>query len=361
VQDIFQDINKQARLLLVPKAYFAWQTLLLLSLFSLFVAAALESIAGNDFIGIRVLTTLSWIFFISAVWWSLSEAKNLKVYGFRIDPWITGFVLCLFLFHPWRSDLRLRWAITSWPLISTGVMALPHFVNWELKTSLPNDKVKKTLITTLIVNLLLSSWIAFHFRIQDWLRDYPSLAVRGFDESEFVHDFTASDRQQPSQGAALLETMTSEISQALTDQPWYQTERWLYTRQTQLEAIFQRALETLDSPAESVFWRLDVAEPRRSGEGYALDLRANWVGPASREGVFYLEKSCKILPVEKPRPRVPQTGGTQTDRTQTNSAQTNSTQADEPQPIARLTSVSCGEDSPTEKFIGPDAAVVSPI
>ncbi len=350
MQDIFQDLNKQARLLLVPKAYFSWQTLLLLSLFSLFVAAALESIAGDEFIGIKVLTTLSWIFFISAVWWSLSEVKSLNIYGFRIDPWITGFVLCLFLFHPWRDDLRLRWAITSWPLVSTGVMALPHFVNWELKTSLPNDKVRKTLITTLLVNLLLSSWIAFHFRIQDWLRDYPSLAVRGFGDSEFVHDFTA-DRQPSSQGVALLEAMTSEISQALTDQPWYQTERWLYTRQTQLEAIFQSALQTLDSPNESVFWRLDVAEPRRFGEGYGLDLRANWVGPASREGMFYLEKSCKILPVEKPRPIAPQTG----------SAQTEDTQTDAPRPVAKLTSVDCGEDPPTEQLIGPDRAVIAPI
>ncbi len=339
MEDFFQDLNKQARQLLIPETYFSWQTLLLLSLFSLFVAAALESIAGENFIGIKVLTSLSWIFFISAVWWSLSQAKNLQINGFRIDPWITGFVICLFVFHPWRDDTRLRWAITSWPMISTGVMALPHFVSWELEFSLPDEKFQKKLVTTVLVNLLLSSWIAFYFRIQDWIRDYPSLTVQGFENSEFVHDF-ASDRQQPSQGVVLLEAMTNQISQDLTNQPWYQTERWLYTRESRLEAIFEQALDTLDSPRERIFWQLDVPEPRRFGEGYWLDLRANWVGPASREGRFSLEKSCKILPVERPR-----AGATQTDT---------------PQPVDTLTSIDCGEDPPTEQFIGPDGAIVSP-
>lgn len=82
MQNIFQDLNTQIRQLLVPKDVFAWQTLLLLSLFSLFVAVALDTIGGAHPISITLLTNLSWIFFTAAVWWGLSETKSLQVYNF---------------------------------------------------------------------------------------------------------------------------------------------------------------------------------------------------------------------------------------------------------------------------------------
>ena len=114
---------------LFPDKYFSWQTLLLLSLFSLFVAAAIEFTGEGSLRAIALLTNFSWIFFIFTVWWALEE-NPIKIFGFSINPWITSVVICLFLFKPW-TDTRLRWALTCWPLISTGVLALPQFVDWE--------------------------------------------------------------------------------------------------------------------------------------------------------------------------------------------------------------------------------------
>ena len=329
MQDIFQDLNAQLRQLLVPKDIFAWQTLLLLSLFSLFIAGALDTVEGASQLAISLLTNLSWIFFTAAVWWGLSEAKSLKVADFHIGPWITGAVLCLFLFRPWLSEFRLRWAISSWPIISTGVMALPHYLNWELEFKPPKDAVKKTLIMTLLVNLLLSSWISFHFRIQDWVRSYPSLLVRSLDESDFVVDFVI-DRQQPSQGVALLEGMIREIEKDLDNQPWYQTERWLYTRQIELESALKETLRSLEAPDEQVLLQVEAPAPTQSDQSYLLSLKAIWSGPMARNGAFDLEKICKISPVDAPR-AVP-------------------TEADEPQPLTRLTEVDCGEDPAEERF-----------
>ncbi len=342
MQEILQDLNVQLRRLLIPKDVFSWQTLLLLSLFSLFVAVAvdsttqnpsltLDSAADNSSLAVDLLTTLSWLFFTFAVWWALSDTKALEVNGFSLSPWVTGAVWCLFLFRPWLSDLRLRWAISSWPLISTGVKALPYFVNWELKFKLPKAQVQNVLIMTLLINLLLSSWFVFNFRIQDWVRSYPSLLFSSLAESDFVVDFR-SDREQPSQGRALLEGMISEIEADLVGQPWYQTERWLYTRKSHLEAALQKTLESLDAPAEEIFWQVESPDPTQSDQAYLLTLRAIWSGPMAREGAFDLEKICKIQPVDVPR-AVP-------------------AEADEPQPVTKVTAVDCGEDAPQERLRG---------
>lgn len=326
---MFQDLSKQVQDLLLPKQYFAWQTLLLLSLFSLLVAVAVETVEDGNPVAVNVLSTLSWIFFTCAVWWGLGEKKPVKVGSFSLSPWITGVVLCLFLFQPWRSDDRLRWAICSWPMLSTGIKALPYFVNWELKFSLPKDKDLKMLITTALVNLLLSSWIIFSFRIQDWAARYPSLLVRPLSDSAFVYDFEP-DRQQPSQGVLLLEGMIDVIEKDLDAQPWYQTERWLYTLEPNLEVALDDAIDRLDSSEEEIFWQVAVPEPRQFGEGYLLDLKATWTGPVAQDGDFFLEATCKILPVDAPR-AVPR-------------------QADEPQPVTQETSVDCGEDPPGDRF-----------
>ncbi|MBE9064336.1 DUF5357 family protein [cf. Phormidesmis sp. LEGE 11477] len=332
MQNLFRGFRDEIKTLLeplLPDKYFSYQTLLLLSLFSLLVATAVESTGDDNPWAVTLLTNLSWIFFVTTVWWALEE-HPIKVYGFSISPWITGAVLCLFLFKPWVSDTRFRWALTCWPLISTGVLALPKFVDWELKLKNRSKSTNKTLVMTTLINLLLSSWILFHFRVQDWVNNYPSLLVGSFDRSAFVYDFERG-REQQSQGVPLLEEIAAEVTEELNDQPWYQTERWLYTRRSRLETITRRAKESLDARNEGDFWQVEVPrELRPIEDGYFLDLFANWTGPTSRDGSFYVQKTCRILPTDRPRAVLPQTG-------------TDATQTDEPPPTSRSTVVDCGE------------------
>lgn len=331
MQEIFRDISGQMRTLFWPDRYFAWQTLLLLSLFSLVVATALESLSSaDDPFQVELLSTLSWIFLVSAIWWALAE-NPVVVGGFSISPWITGAVLCLFLFEPWSGNDRLRWSISSWPLISTTIKALPYFVNWELEFQLPASRDRSQLVLVLLINLLLTSWILFYFRVQDWVTNYPSLLVSDLDTSAFVTDFN-SDRNQQSQGVPLLESTADAIARELNGQPWYQTERWLYTRQARLEAISQRTANAFSAPTEKVFWQIEVPELKRSGEGYLLRLQARWLGPVSRDQSFFLEKACKILPKDSARPAP--------------------AEADQPPPTSQTTTVDCGEEPPVVQWLG---------
>ncbi|MGI8936359.1 MAG: DUF5357 family protein [Phormidesmis sp.] len=331
MQDMLRDIGEQMRTLFWPDRYFAWQTLLLLSLFSLLTATALETLSAEEEpFQVELLSTLSWIFLVSAIWWALSE-NPVRVGGFSISPWITGAVLCLFLFEPWSTADRLRWSISSWPLISTTIKALPYFVNWELEAKLPKSHDRSALIMTLLINLLLTSWILFYFRVQDWVSNYPSLLVNDLDRSAFVTDFNADRNQQP-QGVPLLESTADAIAEELNGQPWYQTERWLYTRQERLEAISQRTVNSFSAPAEKTFWRIEVPPIKRSGDGYLLKLQAQWLGPVSRDRRFFLEKDCKIVPQDRLRP-VP-------------------TEADQPPPTSQITAVDCGEEPPVVQWTG---------
>ena len=322
----FEDLQQQARALLWPGKYFAWQTLLLLSLFSLIVAAALD--VPEDAFALDVLTTLSWMFFTAAVWWALSENKIKPIGNYSVSPWVTGIVMCIFLFRPWE-DPRFRLAVCSWALVSTAIKALPHFISWDLKAHWPKKKDQPMLVMTLLVNLILTSWIIFYFRVQSWVDAYPSLLSNSFENSAFVTDFRTGDRtnsQQP-QGVRLLDSTADAISAELNGQPWYQTERWLYTRQARLEAISSEMLKTFSAPEEKIFWRMQVPDLKRlSDEGYLLTLRARWVGPVAGSQQLTLEKTCKILPVDKVRP-VP-------------------TKPDEEPPTSKSTEVRCEEKSP---------------
>ena len=345
MQEIFQDITTQIRELLWPKQYFAWQTLLLLSVFSILMAVALETIEGFEqgdtrTIPVRLLINMSWIFFTSAIWWALAEEDPIKINKFSLSPWITGAVLCLFLFRPW-TEFRFRWALSLWPVISTGVMALPKFVNWELKFKPPRSDVQRTLVFTLLVNLMISSWIVFSFRVQDWMSNYPSLLMGDMADSAFLQDFEP-ERDRPSQGALLLNRTADAIKDDLSGQPWYQTERWLFTLQSQLDDISQRMIPSLDAPEEVIFWQMEVPQnPRSIGDGYFLDLRAVWTGPVSSKGVFFVEKTCKIMPQERVRPTVQ----TETPDTETD------TEKKKPLPTTQVTTVTCSEELPREQWI----------
>ncbi|MEL7352379.1 MAG: DUF5357 family protein [Cyanobacteria bacterium P01_A01_bin.116] len=325
------DLWIQCKELLWPNDYFAWQTLLWLSIFSLIIGAAVDYLEPGDGVSpvVHVLGTLSWVFFTASIWWALSK-HPVKVYGFSISPWITGALLCVFVFRPF-TPTRFRWALSSWPVLSTGIMALPYFVGWDLERKKPKEPEQQKLVMTTLVTLLLSSWIMFHFRVQDWVTNYPSLLVNGLNRSGFVYDFIADDRSSQTQGALLLTSTSNAIADELNGLPWYQTERWLFNRQERMGAISQRMLRSLYSPDEEIFWNLIVPPPKPSGEGYSLELKANWLGPVAKDDGFFLETSCKIMPEERVR-SVP-------------------VQENEPPQTSQLTVVTCEEQAPEVQWI----------
>ncbi|MEO1593092.1 MAG: DUF5357 family protein [Cyanobacteria bacterium J06632_22] len=304
--DLIQDVFGQIRGLLTPPRYFAWQTILLLSLFSWLMAAIAE---GTDaqIATVNVLSTASWMFLTIALWWGLSLNpptifdQTPEIFGFTLGPWITGAVMCIFLFNPWTDD-RLRLAVVSWPVLATLVAALPRFVNWKLELKLPKKEARQPLLLLLLVNLLLMSWLMFHFRVQDWLKTYPSLMAEDIDNSAFVFQVREPDIQA-SQGIPLLNNAASLLKAELDNAPWPRVERWLLNLDEGMNRLASRV--NINADDERTFWSLDAPAPAEANNGYQLRLRANWLGPTALSSGHFYEKVCTIVPRQANPPTDP--------------------------------------------------------
>ncbi|MEO0455342.1 MAG: DUF5357 family protein [Cyanobacteria bacterium P01_A01_bin.114] len=293
-----QDLFKNLRELLIPQKYFAWQTLLLLSLFSWLLAQVAAAAAAHT-VTVDVLTICSWLFLSIAIWWAL--AKNpvlIPNTAINISPWITGVIFCIFLFNPWTEE-RFRLALMSWPIVSTIIAGSPEFVekNWK-QFKQPKTSVRQSLAMLLLINLLLSSWLIFFFRVQSWLEAYPSLLVDTFDRSNFVVR-VESDQRSFSQGTPLLEDAALALNQELEGVPWPQVERWLINIDDGIRTLASSV--NITAPAERVFWSLNAPLPDQDANGYELRLRANWLGPTSQKNGYFLEKVCRIAPRSQPQ------------------------------------------------------------
>ena len=279
---------------LKPPQYFSWQTIVLLGLFSWLnslVAAVVEATVFTR----TLLGLLSLLFFAIGVGWALTK-HPIKFWGVSLGPWITGAIICAFIFTPW-GDGNFAISAVSWPLVSVLVAATPHFLTWNLGFKTPPVPVRQELILLLLLSLLFSSWIEFSFLIQNWLRDYPSLLMDDFGRSGFVYELP-NDRPLVSQGDILLDSSATIIKNDLNEMPWPNLERWLLNIDDQIVLVELDALNLLTKPAEKDFWELQAETPPGSysspSESYNLTLRAIWDGPASKPDGYYLEKNCRI-------------------------------------------------------------------
>lgn len=288
--DVLKDAIDQIRGLITPPRYLSWQTLLLLSLFSWGMATLAEG-TGATPITVGILSTGSWIFLTIAIWWGLTD-NPVRIGMISISPWITGAVMCVFIFRPWTPE-RLQLAMAMWPVVATILVAIPQFCDWKLDVSLPKPYVRQELIVLLLINLLLSSWILFYFRIQHWFNDYPTLMAENLDNSAFVYRF-GDDTNGGSQAETLLTSAADNLVKQLDDTPWPRVERWLLNLDNGINSIAEGVI--LNAINERVFWSLDAPRPKSMSNGYQIRLRANWLGPTAQQNGYYVEKVCTILP-----------------------------------------------------------------
>lgn len=288
--DVLKDAIDKIRALITPPSYLSWQTLLLLSLFSWGMAALAETQSAAP-LTVDILSTGSWLFLTVAIWWGLSE-NPIEIGYFSISPWITAAVICVFLFRPWVPE-RLQLAASAWPVVATILVALPKFCDWTLNWKVPKPEIRQNLIVLMLVNLLLSSWIMFYFRIQNWFDDYPSLMAENLDDSAFVYRI-GSDSNSSSQADIILGSAADNLIKQLDDTPWPRVERWLLNLNNSLNSVAEDIV--LNAAKERVFWSLDAPRPQSVSNGYQIKLRANWLGPTAQQNGYYVEKECTILP-----------------------------------------------------------------
>ncbi|TVQ12698.1 MAG: hypothetical protein EA368_03385 [Leptolyngbya sp. DLM2.Bin27] len=282
--------------LLLPPRYFAWQTIIYMSLFS-WVASLVAGLVATLAFTVALLATLSWIFLAIGVGWAL-EANKIRPFGIPIAPWVSGAIVCIFLFGSWGG----RWlqpALVSWPLISFMVIAVPKLVSWDFDLKNPSGPVRQQLVLLFCLSLLFSSWFQFYFRIQTWVRDYPSLVADSVDNSAFVYRFPGQTIALPA-GVTHLTLAEDILRQEVHNKPWPSVERWLLNLDGQRQALQRQVQSQMgQNPSlENSLWQLDF-QPLATGDGYTLKLWAIWSGPAATESGYYLEKTCLLMPVSQ--------------------------------------------------------------
>ncbi|NJL87911.1 MAG: DUF5357 family protein [Leptolyngbyaceae cyanobacterium SM1_1_3] len=277
----------------------SWQTVLMLSLFSWLTSLLAEMVSATEFT-VNLLSSFGWIFLIIGTGWGLS-VNSVKLFGMPLSPWVSGALLCAFVFSPWANEGNLAPAIVTWPLASAAIAIVPNVLRWNFTFKKPDVSTRQQLALFFVFSLLLSGWLQFYFRVQRWLEDYPTLMVSDFGNSSFIYQLP-SRRERLPQGIPLLVAAESEVEQQLNGMPWPRVERWLLNVDDQLVPIERAAKNRLDAPKEKDLWNLQ-AQTFETPVGYELRLRSVWLGPTSTAQGFYLEKTCLInkqLPAATP-------------------------------------------------------------
>jgi hypothetical protein len=286
----------ELKTLLLPPRYFSWLTVIYMSLFSWLMSLLSRAVYALPFT-IALLATLSWILLAIGVGWAL-EAAKVRPFGIPIAPWVSGGIVCIFLFGSWGG----RWlqpALVAWPLVSFAVVALRALVSWNLEFKVPPPPVRQQLVLLFCLSLLFSSWFQFYFRIQSWVRAYPSLVADSVENSAFVYRLPGQTIALPA-GVNHLAIAEDMLRREVNDKPWPTVERWLLNLDGQRQNLQRQVQAQMGSnpSLEDSLWRLDF-QPLTSGEGYLLKLWAIWSGPAATESGYYLEKSCLLMPTHR--------------------------------------------------------------
>lgn len=276
------------RKLLTPPKAFSWQTLILLSLFSCILSFFATDTVQN------ILATFGWIFLIWGVAWGTSE-KPFYINDVCLSPWITGALVCVFIFGGW-SDGRPSLSLIWWPSVSGVIATIPEFIEKGLKIRIPPLASRQKIIVLWTSHFLVSCWIQFYFVVQTWLNQYPSLLIDNVTPSAFVVKVGSQPPRSP-RGALILNLMEPQLLTQLDNQPWSYIERWLLNQQQQIEDTRKLVQKELPQAEEDLWWRFD-SKILSSQSGYNLQLLAFWQGPRSKEEVYVIEKLCQINQVD---------------------------------------------------------------
>ncbi|NEP60073.1 MAG: DUF5357 domain-containing protein [Symploca sp. SIO2G7] len=296
----------------IPSTPFSYQTLFLLSLFSYFMSQLADGIIR------KLLLSLVGIFLILGVYWATTANKELWIYrdqkskpkkdGLPLSPWITGAILCAYLFVTLPMllldripELGGKAALVAWPIISVIIAAAPYFMKLEkdeLRAKAPSPRMRQNLVILFGFNILVSCWFQFYFLIQNWLTQYPSLLADNFTQSAFVINVAPTQLRQ-TRGVAILEAMELPLKEQLDGKLWSEVEKLLLPeeRDKWLTTVAEEAKTKLSPVKEDRLWTVKSNASSRDS-GYNLELQAIWQGPHSQPETSYPEqKSCQITPV----------------------------------------------------------------
>lgn len=277
--------------LLIPKKWDSPKTLILLGAFSWAVSLIVGSTAQN------IIAFVGWIFLIGGVHWVMHDEKELKktltINGIFIGPWITGALICYFLFGTAEGIPDIAFIV--WPIISAIIAGLPKFIGSHGATQVPiwvkpKPDDRQFLVNLALLNLLVSCWLQLGFTTRQWLADYPTLATADFSNSPFMFR-TQPDSSASSRGVELLARTEAELKADLQGQSWSQVERWLLNFNDQLGVLQETILNQMGKFRENNYWQ--VQGKILPGE-YNVQFFSVWNGPSASAEGFYYTQTCQI-------------------------------------------------------------------
>ena len=279
--------NKKIQKAMMPPKVVHWKTPLLLSFF-----LALLSIAAVADLPTRVLMLdISWLFFTLSMG-LLTSQKPFEIRGVSISPWVTSFLIGLWLLVRLPAD-RKEIAWISGPIIAVVILATIEVWNSESKRESLRSLLRPQFLTIALVHMVFSCWFAFHFLIQGWIQQYPSILSQDLRKSDYVVTF-----QQPtinrSRGVVILNEMDRYLQKEARTKPWAQVEQMLIDIDNERFFLKNQALTAIGVVPEDASW--DVKTSIVQGQSrYQLEMQATWLGLVFRPEIYSFTKSCEVF------------------------------------------------------------------
>jgi Family of unknown function (DUF5357) len=294
IKNFFEQIWNQLK----PPKFWCWQTLVALSIFSWITSVIAETDYVKD-----ALAAMGWLFLTLGVGWGLGDKKfkiPLLDITFYPGPWVSGALSCLFITEGF--DLPRSVGFMLWPVISAVIASASRFVKPGPAYKQPDAADRQQIVLWILANSVISCWFGFHFLLQDWLRDFPSITADNYQRSAFVVKLGALQSDDDpantifqSRGEPILEAAAANMTTQLESRAWGDVERWLLNVNNEMQAIETEVKKGLAPAQENQFWSLKAQVPPTNSESeYTVLLQAVWQGPSSYPGGYYLEKPCQV-------------------------------------------------------------------
>jgi hypothetical protein len=239
--------NKKVQKVILPPKVVHWKTPLLIS-----VLLALLSVAAVTDVPTRTtIADLSWLSFVISMGLVTSQ-KPFLIYEVSISPWITSALIGLWLLVRLPLENRhIAWI--AGPLIAIVILAAIGIWNSESKWERIKSLVQPQFLIITLTHVLIACWFAFHFLIQGWLQQYPSILSQNLKHSDYIVTFQGP-RINPSRGVTVLNEMEKYLKDQAQSKPWPQIEQTLIDIDNERFFLKNEAFKKIKFVPEDASW-----------------------------------------------------------------------------------------------------------
>jgi hypothetical protein len=283
------ETNKKVQKAMMPPKVVHWKTPLLLSIFlGLLTVAAVTDLATRT-----LLFDLSWLLFILSMG-LLTSQQPFVIKGVSLSPWVTSILIGLWLLIRLPSDKKqIAWICG--PIIAVVVLAIIRVWKSDSKREGIRELMRPQFLMITLIHLLFSCWFAFHFLIQGWIKEYPSVLSQDLRQSDYVVTFQKPTINR-SRGVVILNAMERYLQNEARTQPWAQVEQMLIDIDNERFFLKNQALTQIGVVPEDASW--DVKTSIVQGQSrYQLEMQANWLGLVFQPEIYSFTKSCEVVDI----------------------------------------------------------------